>query len=77
MPIGEKVHLRSLLDRTSVESFVGGGRAVVTAVSREPSKRRAFGVGVFGTPGVSVSARLYGMGCGWLDSMPTPPVGAT
>eukprot|EP01043_Picozoa_sp_COSAG02_P001911 COSAG02_NODE_42_length_46522_cov_109.704478_24_plen_547_part_00 len=76
LPKGERqVQLRSLLDRTSVESFVGGGRAVVTAVSREPMALKAFGVGLFGTPGVQVTAMLHGMGCGWLDHMPTPPAG--
>jgi sucrose-6-phosphate hydrolase SacC (GH32 family) len=76
LPSGERqVRLRSLLDRTSVESFVGGGRAVVTAVSTKPSKLQAFGAGVFGTRGVQVTAKLFGMGCGWLDSMPTPPAG--
>ena len=74
LPSGERqVKLRSLLDRTSVESFVAGGRAVVTAVSREPIQRQAFGVGLFGSAGVQVSATLDSMGCGWLNSMPTPP----
>ena len=50
-------------------------RAVVTAVSREPMALKAFGVGLFGTRGVQVTAQLHGMGCGWLDHMPTPPAG--
>ena len=65
------MQLRSLLDRTSVESFVGGRRAVVTAVSREPMALKAFGVGVFGTRSVKMTAKLHGMGCGWLDANPS------
>eukprot|EP01052_Picozoa_sp_SAG31_P038085 SAG31_NODE_5024_length_2798_cov_8.965543_1_plen_470_part_00 len=74
LPRGERqVHLRALLDRTSVETFVAGGRAVVTVVTREPSRRRAFGLGLFAEAGVQATATVYGMGCGWLDSLPTPP----
>lgn len=67
------VRIRALLDRTTVESFVAGGRAVVTATTREAAARKASGLALFGTAevgNVKVDARLYSMGCGWLAEPP-------
>ena len=67
------VSVRALIDRTTVESFVAGGRVAVAAVSREPAVRNASGVSMFGSAGVAVKATLYDMSCGWLSSMPPKP----
>jgi hypothetical protein len=66
-----KVTVRALLDRTTVEVFVAGGRAVVTATSREGAARKASGVALFGSGGVSVNGSLFEMGCGWLSTPPS------
>ena len=63
--------LRVVVDRSIVEAFAQGGRAVVTATAYAPSTANAVGIEVAGFPrGVTViSATAHSMGCAWVENI--------
>ena len=70
---GEPLSLRLLVDRPIIEVFAQGGRGALVAAdqifSLENTSVHLYNTG---TRGVPVTASLYGMGCGWVDHLPTP-----
>ena len=75
----ESVDVRILVDRSSAEAFVLGGRWVFTAVSHWMdgglgNRTAASGVALFGSVGTAASGTLHSMGCGWSSEPPKPKV---
>ena len=70
---GEPLFIRLLVDRPIIEVFAQGGRGALVAADQIFSVANT-SVHLFNTGlhDVSVEASLYGMGCGWADSLPTP-----
>ena len=70
---GEPLSVRVLVDRPIIEVFAQGGRGALVAAdqifSLESTSVHLFNTG---KRDVSVTASLYGMGCGWAEVLPTP-----
>jgi sucrose-6-phosphate hydrolase SacC (GH32 family) len=65
---GWALPLRIVADRTIVEVFLGGGRAVVSTPVLSPGLHPTYGGVFFGAPGASayaVTSKAWAMGCGW------------
>ena len=70
---GEPLSLRLLVDRTIIEVFAQGGRGALVAADQifrlDHTTAYLFNTG---TQDVSASVSMYGMGCGWANSLPKP-----
>lgn len=63
------VELRVLVDRSSAEAFILGGRQAFTVTTNKilPANRTASGVALFGSAGTAATGTLHAMGCGWAE----------
>ena len=68
LPEERELTLRVVLDRSIVEAFAQGGRAVVTATAYAAAANSAVNVVNYGKGNVTlVSATAWKMGCAWKD----------